>query len=221
MPNKKLNNTNTIFVDCFNTIIFRNTKKRNVFKQWAQELSDIFAIPYKTIYRLYVHTNFKLCFKKLFTTFTLQEQFNTVLEKMFYKLVKKYTWIELNEFIDTATNIYIQKEMESFKINNDFINFLKEEKTKGKKIYLVSDFYCPSNIFLKWFENFEIDKIFDKIFSSSDFNKEKATTKLYKQLINQLNLNPKNVIMYGDNLWSDVLMAKACDLQAKRIKTKH
>ena len=221
MSNKKLNNTDTIFVDCFNTIIFRNTKKKNVFKQWAQELSDIFAIPWKTIYKQYVRTNFKLCFKKLFTTFTLQEQFNTVLEKMFYKLVKKYTWIELNEFIDTATNIYIQKEMESFKINNDFINFLKEEKTKGKKIYLVSDFYCPSNIFLKWFENFEIDKIFDKIFSSSDFDKEKATTKLYKQLINQLNLNPKNVIMYGDNLWSDVLMAKACDLQAKRIKTKH
>ena len=100
------------------------------------------------------------------------------------------------------------------------VNFLKKEKNKGTKIYVVSDFYCKSDILTKWFNGLKISSIFEKIFSSSDFEKEKATSKIYQHLLNQLQLNPKNVIMFGDNLWSDVIMAKKCGLQTKRIKPK-
>ncbi|MFQ6752074.1 MAG: HAD family hydrolase [Clostridia bacterium] len=218
MSNEKLNNCDTIFVDCFSTIIFRNTKRKDVFKQWAQKLSRIYKIDWKKFYKSYKKINFKLCFKKLFTSFTLQEKFEVVLKALFTELVKEDNQLNLQEFIDTATDFYIQTEMDCFRVNQHMIDFLEEEKKKAKKIYLVSDFYCGSDIITKWFTNFKIEHIFDNIFSSSDFDKEKATTKLYKQLIKQLKLNPKNVIMYGDNLWSDVFMARACGLQAKRIK---
>ena len=36
------NSINTIFVDCFSTIIFRNIKPKNVFKMWAKDLSKKF-----------------------------------------------------------------------------------------------------------------------------------------------------------------------------------
>ena len=98
------------------------------------------------------------------------------------------------------------------------VDFLKSQKKEGKKIYLVSDFYCKSNTLRKWFEVLKIDNIFNQIFSSSDFNKEKATKKIYKHLIKDLQLNPKNVIMFGDNIWSDVMMAKSCHLNAQRVK---
>lgn len=211
---------NTIFVDCFNTIIFRTISKNEVFKNWARELSNEFYIPWKKIYKKYKSTNFGLCFKKLFLAFTLQEKFEIVLQKLHAKLAKKYNLLNCDEFINTAMDIYAQKELDCFSVNENMISFLKEEKQAGKKIYLVSDFYCDSSVIKKWFTSLEIEQIFDDIFSSSDFEKEKATTKLYKKLISLLSLEPKSVIMYGDNIWSDVMMAKACRLNAKRIKTK-
>ena len=219
MSNTK-NEISTIFVDCFNTIIFRKVSTKDVFIEWAQRLSRIYSINWKTIYKTYKNINFKLCLKKIFTTFTLQEQFEVVLEKLFYSLSKKHNLGSLSNFIDCATKKYVQTELENFYINENMINYLKTEKDDGKKIYVVSDFYCKSNILTSWFTSLKINNIFEKIFSSSDFEKEKATTKIYKHLLNLLHLNPKNIIMYGDNVWSDVLMAKKCKLNAKRIKPK-
>lgn len=218
MATQKENNIKTIFVDCFDTIVFRNISKKDVFKKWAQELSAKYNIPWKTIYSKYNKTNFNLCFKKLFTTLTLQENFEIVLDKLYQKLSKKFTNLQKEDFISSATKIYFQKELDCFGINKQMVDFLKQQKLEGKKIYLVSDFYCKSDVISKWFENLKIKEIFDDIFSSSDFNKEKATTKLYKKLLMQLQLNPQEVKMHGDNLWSDVMMAKACHLNAKRIK---
>ena len=121
-------------------------------------------------------------------------------------------------FIKTAVEVYFKKELEIFYLNQKMLEFLISQKKIGRKIYLVSDFYCQSNIIKKWFEELKILDCFENVFSSSDFNKEKATTKIYKHLIEYLQLNPKNVIMLGDNQWSDVLMAKKCKLQAKRVK---
>lgn len=220
MAKDKERNVKVIFVDCFDTIILRNTSTKNVFRHWAQELSNIYNIPWKVIYRVYNKTNFKLCLKQLFTKFTLQENFEVVLEKVYNKLSKKYNKLEKEDFVNTAQQVYFQKELETFSVNESLIEFLQKEKSKGIKIYLVSDFYCKSDTLLKWFTSLKIDSVFDKVFSSSDFNKEKATTKIYKFLTKELQLSPKEVIMYGDNLWSDVMMAKACHLNAKRIKVQ-
>lgn len=216
--NIKKNNTQNIFVDCFNTVIFRSVKRKEVFKQWAKDLEQIFNIDWKTIYKTYNKSNFKMSFIKLFTTLTLQEEFTLVLKHMHKKLVKKHRNLNLDEFIKSATEIYIQKELNCFKLNTEFVKFLQEEKLNGKNIYIVSDFYCKSNIFKHWFEKLEILNIFNNIFSSADFNKEKATTKLYKHLKSQLNLKAKDITMYGDNIWSDIFMSKICGLKANRIK---
>lgn len=211
-------NISTIFVDCFNTIIFRNIKRKEVFKQWANELATKLNIKWQIIYKTYNNVNFNLSFKKLFSTLTLQEEFSNVLKKVYLKLSKKYTLLNQEEFISLAKQLYIQKELDCFCVNNELISFIRTQKEKGKKIYLVSDFYCKSEVFTYWFKQLNILDVFEKLFSSADFNKEKATTKIYKHLLNHLQLNPKNVVMYGDNFWSDILMSKACGLNAKRVK---
>ena len=66
------------------------------------------------------------------------------------------------------------------------ITLLEQEKNKGKQIYLVSDFYCTSDVITYWFKKLNIAHLFTDIFSSCDFFKEKATTKLYKYLIKKL-----------------------------------
>ena len=217
---KNLKSSQIVFVDCFDTIIFRRIRTKEVFKNWSKELSNMVNIPWREIYKQYTRTNFNMCFKKIFTSFTLQANFNTVLERVFQKLSKKYTHIIESDFLKISVDTYVRAELNSFVVNQKMISFLKEEKNKGKKIYLVSDFYCKSDIITKWFIELEIINVFDKIFSSSDFDKEKATSKLYKHLLKLLDLDARNVTMYGDNLWSDVLMAKVCKLNSKRIKDK-
>ena len=217
MSNQNIPNINTIFVDCFDTIIFRKIKAKEVFKIWAKQLADNYNIPWKDIYKTYTKTNFNMCFKKIFKSFTLQENFNIVIKKVYEKLKKKYPSL-VTTFIDDSVNKYVQTELDNFVVNCEMIDFLNNEKKSGKKIYLVSDFYCKSDIFKKWFTELKIIETFDKLFSSSDFDKEKATTKLYKHLIQLLQVNPKTTIMYGDNPWSDVLMAKSCKLNAKRVR---
>ena len=159
-----------------------------------------------------------MCIKKIFTNFTLQEYLSVVLNKLYNKLVKKYPNLD-DTFIANANNIYFETELKHFSLNQEMLEFLKSEKNNGKKIFLVSDFNCRSGILKKWFSELKIIDIFDDIYSSSDFDKEKATTKLYRYLIKKLDIKPQDIIMFGDNVWSDVMMAKLCGLKAQRIKT--
>lgn len=219
MIKQHISNIDTIFVDCFDTIIFRKMKSKEIFKTWAKELSSNYNMPWKVIYKTYSRCNFNMCVKGIFSHFNLIANFNNVVTKMYTKLHKTRPSIS-SQFVDDAISKYCQIELNNFIVNENIINFLRTEKQNGKSIYLVSDFYCKSDVLKMWFNELNISNIFDEIFSSSDFDKEKATTRLYVHLINLLNLNPKSITMYGDNPWSDILMSKMCKLNAKRIKNK-
>ncbi len=206
-----------IFVDCFNTVIIRNKKNKDILRSWAEILGQKYNIPWQDICKGYKNTNFNLCFKKIFTKLVLQEHFEIVLEKLYQKLQKKYKDLPKEDFIQSAKEIYIGQEMNSHMANMDIVNLLTREKENGKRIYLVSDFYCPKEFLRNWLSNLQIENLFDDIFSSCDFDKEKSTTKLYRHLLKTLEINPKDVIMLGDNAWSDVLMAKMFKIKAKKI----
>ena len=212
-------NITTVFVDCFDTIIFRKVSTKEVFKEWAKEVSNIYDLSWENVYKTFKQINFNACLKKIFTTFTLQENYDIVIDLTYHKLLKTYPSLK-EDFIKTAKDIYINTELKNFLINDDMVDFIRNEKNTGKKIYMVSDFYCKSDILKHWLTELNIVDIFEDVFSSADFNKEKATAKLYKHLVKQLGLNPATIIMYGDNIWSDVMMAKLCDLNAKHIEDK-
>ncbi|MBP5444480.1 MAG: HAD family hydrolase [Treponema sp.] len=209
-----------IFVDCFNTLIFRKSTDSEIIKAWDMELSQKFNIPAKKIYRSYKNINFRLCFSKFFREGALIESFETVIKKMIMKFQEKYPSLNSDEFKNFALEIYIKKESMVHFVKEDFIVFLRKQKEEGKKIFIVSDFYCTSSVISTWLESLGIDDLFTQVFSSCDYNKEKATGKLYRFLLGELKVNPNNIIMLGDNLWSDVFMARYNKLKAKCIKGK-
>lgn len=205
-------------MDCFDTILYRKIPKGQIFKNWAHNLSKQIKIEEKLLLKTYTHTNFWLCLKRIFKKFLFQEKFEVVLQKMFKKLFKNKETMLFESFFNIATKSYIEEEQKWLAVNYKLLNFLKQEKEKGKKIFVVSDFYCSSNILKSWFKHLQIDNIFDDIFSSNDFEKEKANTKLYKHLLQKLNIKKSNVLMIGDNFWSDIFMAKLCGIETKHIK---
>lgn len=207
-----------LFVDCFQTVILRKLSTKQVLKLWAKNLEDKLKIDWKEFYKTYNKINVLLSLKKLFTKFVLEEKFEVVLLKVYEKLSKKHKNINAEDFITSAIKFYVEAEKMSHYVNESFISFLRNEKAKGKKIYIVSDFYCSKEILKEWLANLGVADIFENIFSSCDFDKEKATTKLYKHLLKDLNLKAKDVVMFGDNVWSDVIMSRLCGLHARRIK---
>ncbi len=207
-----------IFVDCFDTIIFREKKSSEIFKAWAQDLNYRFNIPANEIFKLYKKINTQLSIKKLFKEGVLIESFESVIKHLFLKLHKKYSAIDEEDFCSSAIKIYIEKEASVHFIKPAFINFLKKQKANGKKLCVVSDFYCSSDIISVWLKKLGLDGLFTHVFSSCDCNKEKATGKLYKLLLKQLEVEPENIIMLGDNLWSDIFMARQNKLKAENIK---
>ena len=214
LANKRIN---TVFTDCFKTIIIRKIKSKEVFKQWAKNISEKYNINWKYFYKTYKTINFNLCFKKLLFKFTLQEKFEVVLNKTCNKIIKKHKDINFNQFFEDAKETYIQTELQNFDVNTKMINLLEESKKNGMAIYLVSDFYCGSDTIKYWFDQLNLTHFFNEIFSSCDFNKEKATGKLYKFLLKKLNLNAKSVKMYGDNIWSDIFMAKLFRINTQKV----
>ena len=220
MSKRKSKEHNIIFVDCFNTIILRRKSNKAIIVEWAKRISQKYNIEYKKFYRTYNKINFKLSLKKVFVCGAFEECIKAVLTKIYFKFSKYFSLYSLKDFIKTSQDIYSEEEMRCHFVNEDFIAFLRAEKSKGKKIYVVSDFYCSASIIKNWLNNLGIIEIFDDVFSSCDFEKEKMTTKLYKYLLDRLNIKASDVMMYGDNIWSDYYMAKRSGLNAKRVKYK-
>ncbi len=216
---EKTKEQSVIFVDCFDTIILRDKSNRQIFQEWAQQVATIYDIDANRFLRIYNHTNWKMCAKKLFTQFVLQAKFDDVVAKVYEKICKNSS-INTAEAIENIKKFYIDCESKTHYVNKGFINFLREEKQKGKRIYVVSDFYCGSEVLSTWLDNLGILDIFDGVFSSADIDKEKSTTKFYRYLMRKLDIIPDEVVMYGDNLWSDVFMPRVLRIKSKRISHK-
>ena len=213
----------TIFVDCFNTIIGRKKHPDDVILDWAKLMQEDYKeVSYNQFFKM-----FKSCWKKLENIDILENEdseflFNT--KEIFfqiYSLLTQYKMIkdcDEKAFLATAEKHYFDAEKNSHYLKKRNYNFLQKQKKLGKKIFMVSDFYCSKSIINKWLENVGVKDFFEDIFVSCDFKKSKKCGSLYRHLIGKLNLKKKEVLMFGDNLISDVINAKKQGLKAKPAK---
>lgn len=204
-----------IFVDCFNTIILRTVSNRQIFHLWSEKLAAKLEMPATVIERCYRRVNYRLSRAAFLRHFITGADLEKVLTVMQEQLKSQYPTVAEPNFVALATALYCETEIQNQTVNQPVIDFLMAQKAAGKKIYVVSDFYCPATTLRQWLENLGVLDIFDGVYSSCDYGQGKASAKLYRTLLQQLNLAGKSVLMLGDNLWSDVWMA-----HRRGIKTK-
>ena len=213
---------NIILVDCFNTIFLRKQSPNDVLYSWTEKVGEKYLIEPAFIYNLFRKYRIKLCKKQFFTNGETEFEFDKALELLAkhlnLKLKKKF---DLENFVAIAKALYIETEQENFYLNENVINLLNKFKLEGKKIYLVSDFFCSNDVILKWFKHFEIDNLFTKLFVSCDYKKTKFSGKLYRQVIKELNESPRKMMMIGDNKYSDIFKARIRGIKAMHINTKY
>ena len=91
-------------------------------------------------------------------------------------------------------------------------------QAQNKKILIITDMYLPK----KCIENIlaKLDIKYDSLFVSSEIKKRKSRGGLFRHALNNLGVNPSEVLHIGDNKKSDFLMPKLLGMHSIHIPTE-
>ena len=124
------------------------------------------------------------------------------LEDVFSKLYTNKNIIPSDELIIDTAHFFRTSSIKYIKLYDNVINLLELLKKKGKKIYLLSN---AQRIFTLYeMRLLGIEKYFDDILFSADYNVCKPDMKFYNTLINKHNLDIKDSIMIGNDYICDI-----------------
>lgn len=212
----KANNIKVIFTDYYDTLIHRSVHPNYTLRLWAKIL--ITELGLKTdIDTLYFIRQESVAY--------LKDKHDCEDVELPYELLKKEISKRLlnaevissqnkDDFLNCFELADIKSESAVQYINEDTVSVLKKFKSKGGKVYLVSDFYGPKTMFKALLKHHNISDLFDGIYSSSSVEKSKYTGTIFPEILSDLNLNPSGVLMIGDNEVSDLSRAKESGLNA-------
>ena len=201
-----INKYEYISFDIFDTLVTRNlVDNKDVFK-FVQEY-----------YNLNYNNRKEKDFYKKRILAEKEARMHSLNEEISIEEIYSFLDIDINE-----KNILfeIEKELE-YKLcekNKCGYQLYKYAFSKNKKIIIISDMYLDRETIEKILKKNDIQ--YYKLFISSESKLTKSTGNLYKFVLNELKINPKNMLHIGDNLKSDYLNPKKLGINCIRIKNK-
>ena len=206
-----------IFVDCFDTIIFRTCQPDTVIDRWLKNIAQLYDFNFKIVDAIWKQTK-KIQDQNYDSK--EEEPFFVVCKSFFERLecIKKLGCSD-KEFYEIVLERMIRIEQTVQKINRPLVNEIAKEKDKGKKVYCITDFYLPKTAIEAFFKYHGILELFDGIYVSSDVGLRKSSGSIYPFVVNELKCLPAEAIMIGDNKISDCKMAQKAGLSAFKYRT--
>ena len=111
---------------------------------------------------------------------------------------------------DKLIKIWNEQIEDSF-LYDDTENILKILKSRGVKLILLSNTTPISNEIIK---KLDIEKYFDIIFFSCNEGMLKPSPIIYNKILTRLRMEPKNLIVVGDQINTDIVGAEAYGIKA-------
>lgn len=204
----KSKNSKVIFVDYFDTLVFRKVHSFQMIDIWKNKINEIYD--FDEDISLLRQECIKNSGKNEFTI-----NYFDLMGRIYDKINFKKT-VNRNDFISTCYNIELYADLITQYPNKKMVKWLRKQKNKGKKIYLVSDFYLPKKAYIVFLEHFELIDIFDDIFCSVDMETTKLNGNIYEKIINRLGIDPSSILMIGDSKISDYVNARKYNLNSYR-----
>ena len=208
IDDKTLDNKNykAIFCDIFDTVVYRTVQPEFTKKLWANKIVKRLGLNLNMI-NLYKERNRieTELGEKAHNDGNDWEFRHKDLSIEIYKYLTNRTSIDISEkkFIELSKEVEVEVESAVQIPNKDIIDTIKKARKKGKKIYCVSDMYLSNEMVGDIFKNIGIRDLFDGIFMSCEYLKNKKSGQLYKIVLNELKLKPEECIMIGDNKLGD------------------
>jgi FMN phosphatase YigB (HAD superfamily) len=191
-----------VFFDIFDTLVTRKVQPEYVKKIWANHLKKRFNLK-KSIIEIYNIRNeleYTIGEKNSIKNNDWEFTYEQLLNKMYIKLNIKES-IEI--FKKDATGIEIEIEKNVQEVDKEIIKEIKKLKKEGKKIYCISDMYLSKKMIEEIFSSLGIKDLFDDIFISCEYLKNKKSGQLYELVLSKIKTTPDKCIMIGDNYNSD------------------
>ncbi|MDR2513397.1 MAG: phosphotransferase [Puniceicoccales bacterium] len=209
-----------IFVDLFDTTIFRHIHPFEVIKIWADKIRHYFKIKCdnESLYKIRMDAIPQSPYGPL--SYTYQEW----MQALFIRLKNSNLLSEnipFEKFLNVALDLEEIIERNAQFANSEIVEQLKIMKNGGKKIYVVSDFYLPQSSVERFIKNLNLTNLFDKVFVSCEFGLTKASALLYPAILEKLNLAGREVFMIGDNYHSDCVNSKKHGLGCFHVRNKY
>ena len=209
-----------IFVDLFDTIIFRHVHPFEIIKIWADRIRPYFQIKCdnESLYRIRMDSipknpNGPLSYtyqEWMFELFIRLKNSDLISPNVSFEIFFNLT-LELEEIIEKKSQFP----------NTEIVEKLKILKNAGKKIYVVSDFYLPKASVVQFLDNLSLKNFFDEVFVSCEFGMTKASGLLYPAILEKLVLKGSEVFMIGDNYHSDCVNSRKHGLGNFHIRNKY
>ena len=217
-PTKKLedNKIKVLFTDYYDTLVHRNVHPNSVLRIWAKIIINELGLS-TSIDDLY------FTFKE--SVLYIIKELNIDRNELPYDKLKEEIFIRLNNtqilpdskkefFFNIFEKAHLRAEKSVQSLNPNTINTLKKFKEKGGKVYLISDFYCPKSLFINLLDHHKISDLFDGVYSSSSVGKSKHVGTIYKEILDELGIDPNTALMMGDNEKSDSINAEKAGLHS-------
>lgn len=153
--------------------------------------------------------------KKLQESFTNTRYPDFPLEKIFKELYEDKAVVPSDELIEDTAHVFRTLSIKYLKLYDGAIELLRCLKESGKKIYLLSN---AQRIFTSYeMRVLDIEKYFDDIFFSSDYNICKPEKTFFDALLTKHNINVNESIMIGNDSICDIDGAKSVGLSSLYI----
>ena len=210
----------TIFVDFFDTVAFRHVHPREIIRLWSAQIRPYLGISCDpaTLYQIRMQALERFSFS------TLSYTFEAWMREFYLRLNNSNLMdssISFARFLQLSLEVEESLEVQSQFANENLLNALRELKTLGKKIYVVSDFYLPKSSLERFLIAMNTREIFDDVFVSCDFGKTKSEGNLYPAVLNALGLSSEHVFMVGDNRISDCLNSGKCGIASFQLRHRY
>ena len=211
----KFKGKHIVFVDFFDTLMFRKVHPFQIYERWSYLLSqwlegavsasDLLIYRKKVIYE-FSKNNLEYGWNKLYSS--IYNLLNISLKNK----------IDKNTFIEICHRLEVDVEIGAQYPHAKLIDRLKLYKTTSKdvRIYIVSDFHLDNNDLAIFLRAKKIDlNLFDGIFVSSEYGCSKSDGNLYKVVLDFLDISSEYILMIGDNPISDGRMARVNGIMSR------
>ncbi|MDN3491480.1 HAD family hydrolase [Winogradskyella bathintestinalis] len=215
-------NIKYLFTDYYDTVVHRHVHPNYVQRIWAKLMIRELGLSI-TIDELY--------FIRQESSKYLVSKLNKTTDEIPYPILKGevanrlinanvISYNEKEDFINLFEAIDVRAESDIQYLNQEVLNTLKNFKSNGGKVYLISDFYGSKTLFEKLLTHHGILDVFDGIYSSAELKKSKHHGTVYNQIVSELSIDSKTAMMIGDNLRSDYTNAIKNGLNAYHLPHK-
>ena len=187
-------NKDIVLTDFFDTLIFRRIHSFQIDRQWAKALIHRLGLKADVDIIVKARRNAIAELRKDFD----EPPYQKVMEKVYGSFHQQLKISEC-EFCKVSLETDVDVELGCQYGNNHLISLLRRAKNNGKRIYIVSDFYLPADVYKDFLLNAGCEDIIDGIFVSETCGKTKAKGDIFKYVTEVLGVEARQCMMIGDS----------------------